>query len=200
MGELSGRNHGPPGVVITLTACVAAGFGMLGWLGAQLLTLVVLGHRHTDGAGHGYRHLHGFVAPLAVSVLCLVAAALCALWLLPSGPPASEATRAGSRLAVTLPVAAFAALELGTALTTGARPSDTLTVLLLGGGAQAGLAFAAQLLTRATVSIVTGPQSPELPVIEARPRFVPPDSRTSGRSRLFAVSTAPRAPPLSAGT
>lgn len=181
-----------------LSAAVAAGFGVLGWLAAQLATLHVFGHGHADAAGHGYRHLHGVAAPVAISAVCLVLAALCALWLLPSAPARAQRSPSRPGLALTIPVAAFAALEIGSALVTGTRPSDTLAVLLVGGIVQAVFGWAARGLTRASVRAVSTPCLfvPGILAVASGPVTAAPGT---GLVRYLAAPRSSRAPPLRTG-
>ncbi len=197
--DWSGVRREAPGTGV-LTAAVAAGFGVLGWLGAQLATLHVVGHGHAGAAGHGYHHVHGFAAPIAVSAACLVLAALGALWLLPRQPASSGPRVAGrSPIAFVLPVAAFAALELGSSLASGIRPSETLAVLVLGAFVQLIFAAGAQALTRTSVDVVRMPIVFRLPVLVCAPRLVVVGGDATRRSLDRAPPRTSRAPPPGPG-
>ncbi|MGQ0842836.1 MAG: hypothetical protein ACT4QF_01755 [Sporichthyaceae bacterium] len=153
-----------------LAGAVALGLGVLGWLAAQLLTLYVLGHAHAGGDGHGFRHVHGWAAPIALGASAMVLASLVGLLLLPdtSARRGNLTRRRALRRAVLLPSAAFAVLDVAASAHAGSGLARTTASLILGIALQAAAGAGAALLARACIEWATAPSlravsSPLLP-------------------------------------
>ncbi|MGQ0843471.1 MAG: hypothetical protein ACT4QF_04995 [Sporichthyaceae bacterium] len=182
-----------------LTAGVAAGFGVLGWLGAQVATLALLGHGHLDASGHGFRHVHGYATPTALAAAAMVAACLLALSLLPgTGPRADGArTRPSLLVGVAAPAAAFVALEGFDALITGAEVAHAGRALAVGVACQALFGLGAAYLAATCRDRALSPTPAGAPVgLPAPRRSLPrPGHRVATCSAWLTGPAGSRAPP-----
>lgn len=161
MSPFCDRAGGASRSVRLLAAGVAAGFGVLGWLAAQVVTLYVLGHGHAAD-GHAFRHVHGYAAPIGLAASAMVAASLVALVLIagPAGRAGAIGPRSPVLVSVLAPSAAFAVLEIGDAVRAGAALGPAVLGLVLGTGLQAAAGAAAALLARTCVELALTPVGP----------------------------------------
>ncbi|MGQ0844618.1 MAG: hypothetical protein ACT4QF_10820 [Sporichthyaceae bacterium] len=181
-----------------LAGAIAVGLGVLGWLAARYLTLFVLGHAHASTDGNGFRHVHGWSTSLAVGAGAMVALSVLALTVLPK-PTAPRTAPLRLLPGALLPAGVFAALELATAVHSGAGLRPTAASLLLGVGLHAGIGLGATRLARACIEWATAPVPPRVGPIP--PRRLPAVGGTlrPGRSRRSAGGQGLRGPPRAVG-
>lgn len=157
-----------PRTLRLLTAAVAAGFGLLGWLGAQAVTLYLLGHGHLGADGRGFHHVHGYAAPTALAAAAMISASLLAMFLLCGPDTRSGPTRARPPLSISVavPSGAFVALELVHAQISDTTAGPTLSALVLGVALQALFGVAAAGGSRFCIRLALTP-APTCPTLRS---------------------------------